>query len=100
LTYGSSRGSGTSSGEDERLLGGLEVDVQDGDGRPVAGQGQRDPGVAIDDEAGAPVDEHLLDPAHLVERARERVLLRLGMDPPVREVGQELVYAGGSGTRP
>ena len=37
--------------EDERLLGGLEVDVQDGDGRLAAGQGQRDPGVAVDDEA-------------------------------------------------
>ena len=37
--------------EDERLLGGLEVDVQDRHGRLAAGQGQRDPGVAVDDEA-------------------------------------------------
>ena len=40
---------------------------------------------------GAPVDEDLLDPADRVERAGERVLLRLRVDPPVRRVGQELV---------
>ena len=37
--------------EDERLLVGVEVDVQDGHGRLAAGQGERDPGVAVDDEA-------------------------------------------------
>ena len=54
-------------------------------------QRERDPGVAVDDEAGAPVDEDLLDPADRVERAGERVLLRLRVDPPVRGVGQQLV---------
>ena len=77
--------------EDERLLVGLEVDVQDRDGRLAAGQGQRDPGVAVDDEPRAPVDEDLLDPADRVERAGERVLLRLRVDPPVRGVREELV---------
>ena len=77
--------------EDERLLLGLEVDVQDGDGRFAAAERERHPGMAVDDEAGAPVDEDLLDPADRVERAGERVLLRLRVDPPVRGVGQELV---------
>jgi len=44
--------------------------------------------VAIDDEARPSVDEDLLDPADRVERAGERVLLRLGVDPPVRGVGE------------
>ena len=77
--------------EDERLLLGVEVDVQDRHGRLAAAERERHAGVAVDDEAGAPVDEDLLDPAHLVERAGEGVLLRLRMDPPVRRVGEELV---------
>ncbi len=36
--------------EDQRLLVGREVDVQDGDGRLAAGQREGDPGVAVDDE--------------------------------------------------
>lgn len=34
----------------------------------------------------SPVDEDLLDPADLVERPGERVLLRLRMDAPVRRI--------------
>jgi hypothetical protein len=47
--------------------------------------------VTVDDEAGPPVDEPLLDPADRVERTGERVLLRLGVGPPIGVVGQELV---------
>ena len=54
-------------------------------------QRERDASVAVDDEARAPVDEDLLHPADLVERAGESVLLRLRMDAPVRRVGEELV---------
>ena len=57
----------------------------------AAAERGRDAGVAVDDEARAPVDEDLLDPADRIERAGERVLLRLGVDPPVRRVGEELV---------
>jgi hypothetical protein len=35
--------------------------------------------------------EHLLDPADRVERASKGVLLRLGVDPPVGRVGEQLV---------
>jgi len=52
---------------------------------------EHDPGVAVDDEAGAPVDEDLLDPADRVERAGERILLGLRVDPLVGRVGQQLV---------
>jgi len=57
---------------------------------PEAGA-QGDAGMAVDHEAGAPVDEDLLDPADRVERAGERVLLRLRVDPPVGRVREELV---------
>ena len=55
--------------------------------------------MAVHDEARAPVDEDLLDPADRIERASERVLLRLGVDPPVGRIGEELVgglFAGPS----
>jgi hypothetical protein len=47
--------------------------------------------MAVDYEAGALVHKDLANPAHLVERAGEGVLLRLGMDAPVRWIGEELV---------
>ena len=78
-------------GEDEGLLVGLEVDVEDRDGRLAPAERERHAGVAIDHEARAPIDQDLLDPAHLVERPGEGVLLRLRMDPPVRRVGEEMV---------
>jgi len=77
--------------EDERLLARVQIDVEDGHGRLAAAERERHAGVAVDDEAGAPVDEDLLDPSDLVERAGERVLLRLGVDPPVRRVREQLV---------
>ena len=54
--------------------------------------------MAVDDEAGAPVDEHLLDPADLVERAGERVLLRLRVDPPVAGLARS--WSGASSPDP
>jgi hypothetical protein len=57
----------------------------------AAAERERHPGVAVDDEARAPVDEDLLDPADLVERAGEGVLLCLGVDAPVRRVGEQVV---------
>jgi hypothetical protein len=55
----------------DHLLLGLEVDVEDRHGRLATAQGERDPGLTVDDEARALVHEDLLDPADLVERPRE-----------------------------
>jgi len=55
--------------EDQRLLVGVEV--EDRNGRLAAGQGEGDAGMAVDDEARAPVDEDLLDPSDRIERAGE-----------------------------
>ena len=77
--------------QDEGLLLGREVDVQDGHRGLVPADRQRHPGVAVDHEAGPPVDHDLLDPAHRVERAGQGRLLVARMETPVAGVGQELV---------
>ena len=53
--------------------------------------------VAIDDVAGALVDEDVLDPADLIEHPGECVLLGLRMDAEVRRVGEQLVRGFGAG---
>ena len=83
--------------QDEPLLVGGEVDVEDGDRWLAAADGEGDTQVAIDDVAGALVDEDVLDPADLIEHPGECVLLGLRMDAEVRRVGEQLVRGFGAG---
>ena len=52
----------------------------------MAGEGEVDPEVTIDDVARGAVDEHLGDPADLAQGAGEGSLLVLGVGPPVPRV--------------
>ena len=70
-------------GEHQALFVGRQIDVQDGDGRFLAGEGERDPGVAVDHVAAAAVDQHLLNPADRVERTGQCRFLVLRVDAPV-----------------
>jgi len=77
--------------QDEGLLLGREVDVQDRHARFVPADRQRDARVAVDDEARPLVDHDLLDPANRVERAGQRRLLVAWMETPVAGIGEKLV---------
>ncbi len=83
------RADGVERGENDLLLVRAEVDVRDRDERLAAGQGKLDPEVAIHEMAGRPIDDDLLDPPHLAERAAESTLLGTGMTPPVARVGDK-----------
>ena len=71
------------AGQDEPLLVLREVDVQDGDGRLAVGERLLDPEVAIDEMAGALVDDDLGHVADRVEHLAEGLALGLRMDAPV-----------------
>jgi len=53
--------------------------------------GQCDASVAVNDVIGPAVDQHLLHPAHDVERACQRLLLATRVNAPVCRVREELV---------
>ena len=57
----------------------------------LAAQRELYPEVAVHEVPGAAVDQHLPDPAHVVEDAGQGALLLGRLDAPVLGVGQELV---------
>jgi len=57
----------------------------------LAAQRELYPEVAVHEVPGAAVDQHLPDPAHVVDDAGQGALLGGRMDAPVLGVGQELV---------
>ena len=87
-------------GEDEALLIRREVDIQDWDGGFLAGEGECDPGMAVDDVPGPAVHEDLGDPTDRVERTSQRVALVARMDPPVGGVRGEALGLAREDCRP
>jgi len=81
---------GIERSQDERLFGVGELDVDHGYGGLATRQGPLDPGVAIDQPARHPVDDHLLHPADLVERSLEGVELALRVGAPVATVRDQV----------
>ncbi len=57
----------------------------------LAAQRELYPEVPVHEVPGAAVDQHLPDPAHVVEDAGQGALLRGWMDAPVLRVGEQLV---------
>jgi len=58
---------------------------------PLTGRdGQGHSGVPIDHESGPFIDNNVLDPADLGQRARQGCSLRWRVGPPVARVGEEL----------
>ena len=79
------------AGQHEPLLVLGEVHVQDGEGRLTVGQRLLHAKVAIDEVAGALVDDDLGDVADGAQDLAKGLTLGLRMGSPVRWVGEQLV---------